>query len=80
MGQTVLCVVDQALLPLLEDFEPVIVHLPLQSRSSDAEWDCALKREPAVGCVTTAEAVARCASAWILSLSVIMDRVDVQSV
>ncbi|KAK9904675.1 hypothetical protein WJX75_000413 [Coccomyxa subellipsoidea] len=46
------------LMPLLKDFAPIVVHLPLDS-IPHANWDCALKREPALGCTTTAEAVAR---------------------
>ncbi|BDA49562.1 DTW domain-containing protein 2 [Coccomyxa sp. Obi] len=48
----------KVLMPLLEGFQADVVHLPLDSIPRE-NWECALKREPSLGCMTTAEAVAR---------------------
>ncbi len=54
------CAPSQVLMPLLEGFQANVVHLPLDSIPRE-NWGCALKREPSLGCMTTTEAVARCA-------------------
>lgn len=53
--------VMQELKPTLEGFDITVVHLPRRISTELAEnRDCLLRREPALGCVTTAEAIARC--------------------
>ncbi|CAL8464563.1 g4098 [Coccomyxa elongata] len=61
----------KVLMPLLEAFQANVVHLPLASIPRE-NWDCALKREPSLGCMTTTEAVAR-------ALGILEGSIDVQA-
>lgn len=61
----------KVLMPQLEGFQANVVHLPLDSIPRE-HWDCALKREPSLGCMTTTEAVAR-------ALGILEGRDDVQA-